>query len=305
MPAEVLGPKANRTSGVELAAAFGVGDRVTVAGSPHMPGQVSGAVAIVSGEPVYGIVFDGMGDMGVHKWYVQSELTPGDGEMQMNSARSSRTDRPLERRYTRQAQRVAVETRADGKRTITGYAAVFYDANDPGTEYRLWDDVVERILPGAFDRAVREDDVRGLFNHDDSLMLGRTTSGTMRLSVDKRGLRFEIDPPDTTAAKDLLQLLDRGDVTGSSFAFTPEDTSYRETDGVYIIERRAVKLYDVGPVSFPAYTSTEAAARSVTTEDAERLRKEVQARRVEAASPAPCRTIIFARARAVATLLAE
>jgi HK97 family phage prohead protease len=211
----------------------------------------------------------------------------------------------LERRYTRPAQRVAVETREGGKRTITGYAAVFYDASDPGTAYRLWDDVEERILPGAFDRAVREDDVRGLFNHEDSQLLGRTLSGTMRLSVDKRGLRYEIDAPDTQCARDLLQLLDRGDVTGSSFAFMPDDTSYRETDGVYIIERRAVRLFDVGPVAFPAYTATEAAARSVTADHAEHLRREAQARRVPNGDPVPSRVIVLARARAVATLLAD
>ncbi|HYH68372.1 MAG TPA: HK97 family phage prohead protease [Urbifossiella sp.] len=203
----------------------------------------------------------------------------------------------LERRFTRPAQRVAVETREGGKRTISGYAAVFYDANDPGTEYRLWDDVVERIMPGAFDRAAREDDVRGLFNHNDSLMLGRTTAGTMRLSVDRRGLRYEIDPPDTTSARDLLTLLDRGDVTGSSFAFMPDDTSYREVDGVYVIERHAVRLFDVGPVSFPAYTATEAAARSVTAEQAEQLRREAQARRVQVPNPA-APAMAQARARA-------
>jgi HK97 family phage prohead protease len=212
----------------------------------------------------------------------------------------------VERRYTRPAQRVAVETREGGKRAIVGYAAVFYDASDPGTEYRLWDDVVERIMPGAFDRAAREDDVRGLFNHNDSLMLGRTTAGTMRLSVDRRGLRYEIDPPDTTSARDLLQLLDRGDVTGSSFAFLPNDTSYREVDGVYVIERNTVTLYDVGPVSFPAYTATEAAARSVTAEQAELLRREVQARRVQVPFGLnPSVAAALARAAAVCTLLAE
>jgi uncharacterized protein len=210
----------------------------------------------------------------------------------------------LERRFTRRPQRVAVETRADGKRTISGYAAVFYDPADAGTEYRLWEDVAERIMPGAFDRAVKEDDVRGLFNHNDSLLLGRTSSGTMRLSVDARGLKFEIDPPDTQTARDLLTLLDRGDVTGSSFAFVPEDTSYREVDGVYIIERNAVKLYDVGPVSFPAYSATEASARSVTAEEAERVR--VEARCGCKASPAKLApALAAARAAAVESLLAE
>jgi HK97 family phage prohead protease len=67
------------------------------------------------------------------------------------------------------------------------YGAVFFDPDDSGTEYEMYDDVFERIMPGAFDKALREDDVRGTFNHDSSCLLGRTASGTMRLSVDRRG----------------------------------------------------------------------------------------------------------------------
>jgi HK97 family phage prohead protease len=213
---------------------------------------------------------------------------------------------PHERRYTRSGNPVRVESRADGKPTIVGYAAVFYDPNDPGTEYPMYDDLVERLMPGCFDRAMKEDDVRGMFNHEDSLLLGRTSSGTMRLSVDRRGLRYEIDPPDTQAARDLMELLRRGDVTGSSFSFSPDDTSYRDADGVYVIERNAVKLWDVGPVAFPAYTSTEAGLRAATPEQVERARREVadwRAMRDKGSTSA--RAWLLARARAVETILAE
>src|SRR5215475_2335681 len=74
----------------------------------------------------------------------------------------------------------------------TGFAAVFYKDGDPDTEYQLYPDLVERIAPGAFDRAVREDDVRGLMNHDPNLLLGRTAAGTLKLSADATGLRYEI-----------------------------------------------------------------------------------------------------------------
>jgi HK97 family phage prohead protease len=85
---------------------------------------------------------------------------------------------------------VWVENRAAGKKAIVGYGAVFYSDTDPGTEYWLWGDVVERISPGAFDRALKErHDARGLFNHDPSNLLGRVTNGTMRLSVDRKGLK--------------------------------------------------------------------------------------------------------------------
>ena len=208
----------------------------------------------------------------------------------------------VERRYTRRGTGVRLETRSDGKPVITGYAAVFFDETDPGTEYPMYDDLVERMMPGCFDRTVREDDVRGVFNHDDSLLLGRTTSGTMRLSIDRRGLRYEIDPPDTTAARDLMELLRRGDITGSSFSFKPDDTTYREANGIYYIERRAVTLYEVGPQPFPAYASTEAGVRAADPDQAERARREVEAWGKRTASYADW---YRARARAVETILAE
>lgn len=158
--------------------------------------------------------------------------------------------------------------RADGLPAITGYAAVFYDAADPGTEYRLWSDMVERVRPGAFDRAIREDDVRALFNHDEDKVLGRTVSKTCRLSVDAKGLRYEIDPPDTQCGRDVVTVLGRGDVSGSSFAFIPTRTSWEEirdadTGAItYVRWIEDVKLYDVGPVTFPAYQSTEAGTRN-------------------------------------------
>lgn len=207
----------------------------------------------------------------------------------------------MNRRYTRHGLPVGVQSRADGKPVITGYAAVFYDPNDPGTEYRLYDDLVERIMPGAFDRALREDDVRGLFNHDDNQILGRVKSGTMRLSVDRKGLKYEIDPPDTQCARDVMESLRRGDITGSSFMFRPKANTYRDADGTYIIERNEVYLFDCGPVAFPAYESTEAGVRSVA--DAEAVRREVE----KWAKERRGRTIpaIKARAQAVAVELAR
>jgi HK97 family phage prohead protease len=153
---------------------------------------------------------------------------------------------------------------------ITGYAAVFYDPNDPGTEYQLYQDVYERIMPSAFNAAVQEDVVRGLTNHDSNWLLGRSDLGTLRLSIDKVGLRYEIDPPDTQAGRDTLALLARGDLDGSSFSFATyggrrgKTVWVQETrDGrtVDVREIHDVELYDVGPVTFPAYESTTAGAR--------------------------------------------
>lgn len=153
-----------------------------------------------------------------------------------------------------------------GMPTIVGYAAVFYDPNDAGTRYRIWRDLEERIMPGAFDRALRECDPLALFNHGRSAVLGRKSSGTLRLSVDARGLRYEIDPPDTSTGREVVELVRRGDVRGSSFSFVPKVTTERKldapVDGVrYIVEVMDCDLFDVGPVTEPAYASTEAGLR--------------------------------------------
>lgn len=199
----------------------------------------------------------------------------------------------IQRRYLpRTARRPELREQSDGAPPmIVGYAAVFYREGDPGTEYEMWPAgsgwprVVERIMPGAFDRAVKEDDVRGLFNHDPANILGRKSAGTLRLSVDDIGLRYEIDPPDTQTARDLLVSLKRGDVSGSSFAFIPTKTEYRDLidnatgKGETIVERLQVELLDVGPVTFPAYTGATSGARSGEPDEASRA--EVEAIRAE------------------------
>lgn len=178
----------------------------------------------------------------------------------------------MERRFTSR-QAAQIEKRADGQPMIVGYAAVFYDGT-PVTEYTLWDDAygkaVERILPGAFDGALsRPDDVRALFNHDANLVLGRVKPGTLRLSIDKTGLRYEIDPADTATARDLVAHLQRGDVNGSSFAFNvmPQGQTWTINSGEggradEVRELKALELFDVGPVTFPAYEATSAGVRS-------------------------------------------
>lgn len=149
-------------------------------------------------------------------------------------------------------------------RKIVGYAAVF---NSNSEDLGGW---VERIAPGAFAKVLREkQDVRCLFNHDSNKVLGRTSSGTLKLEEDTKGLRFECTPPDTNEARDVITLIDRGDVNQCSFSFR---TAY--PGGVEWIYPdypepaiRTVKevetLYDVGPVSFPAYNETEVGLRSI------------------------------------------
>ncbi len=152
----------------------------------------------------------------------------------------------------------------DAPARIAGYASVFYDADDPGTEFEIWPGAVERIMPGTFTRALAEkDDVMGLFNHSGDKVLGRTESGTMRLKQDKVGLFYEIDPPDTPTAAEVIQLVERGDVDGSSFAFIVTDDEWRTEEEVEIREISGVRLFDVGPVVWPAYKASTTGLRGL------------------------------------------
>lgn len=170
---------------------------------------------------------------------------------------------------------VKLEDRAEGQQPkIIGYGAVFYDGS-AGSEYNLWEGMVERIMPTAFDRAVKEDDVRGLFNHNPDHLLGRTASKTMVLAVDAKGLRYEIDPADTAMAIDVVKSIRRGDLTGSSFAFIPVKTVWIEEETRWIREIHEVRLFDCGPVTYPAYEATTTGLRAMG--DPADARKELDA----------------------------
>ncbi len=162
----------------------------------------------------------------------------------------------MERRMT-PAGEIRVESRADGGKMIVGYGAVFHREGEAGTEYRLAPDVVERIATTAFDRALKEkQDARGLFNHDPNMLLGRAAAGTLRMSADSKGLRYEIDLPDTQVGKDVAASIARGDLSGSSFSFRingKEGQRFEKGNGFDVRHIVDVDLYDVGPVTFPAY----------------------------------------------------
>lgn len=177
-----------------------------------------------------------------------------------------------------------IEERAEGMPTIGGLASVYY-TGDPGTEYVLWDfpdeRAVERIMPGAFDKAIGAD-VRALFNHEADNILGRTTAGTLKLSLEPAGLGYQVDPPDTPLGRSVVESVRRGDITGSSFAFRATDVSWRivRQDGqkdIVIREIRAVELFDVGPVTFPAYESATAGLRAVSLAGQADVRAEFEA----------------------------
>ena len=116
-------------------------------------------------------------------------------------------------------ERRSLETQFDISATANGFRFTGYAAKY-GTRSHDLGGFVETIQTGAFTRAIGEgQDVRALINHDAGLILGRTTSGTLKLSEDSTGLHYEVDAPDTSYARDLSESMKRGDVTQSSFAF--------------------------------------------------------------------------------------
>ncbi|MEM7131182.1 MAG: HK97 family phage prohead protease [Chloroflexota bacterium] len=159
----------------------------------------------------------------------------------------------LERRFFELQK---LETRADeeGNRTISGYAAVFNSLSQMLWGFR------ERIAPGAFAETLG-DDIRALWNHDSNIVLGRTIAGTLRLEEDDHGLRVEIDAPRSAAQQ--VEAIERGDVNQMSFGFRALDFEWDEDDeGTLIRTLNKAKLYEVSPVTFPAYTSTSVGVRN-------------------------------------------
>lgn len=199
--------------------------------------------------------------------------------------------RTLHRRVvSRQLAPVKLVTRADGQKMITGYGLVFYSADDPATQFWLWSDFVERISAKALDRAISEKhDARGLFNHDPNNLLGRVSTGTMRISKDARGGLYEIDFDEKDSDHQRVAAkLQRGDLSGSSFSFYPIRTSWHEevidgkTVDVRVIED--IDLVDMGPVTFPAYEATSAGLRSLGGADDAISERDERRRRREAES---------------------
>ena len=157
-----------------------------------------------------------------------------------------------------------MESAEQNGNTIRGYAAIYNsDSEWMGGFY-------EQIATGAFD-GVMDNDVRAYFNHDENLLLGRVSSGTLRISTDKRGLFYEVDLPNTTYANDLAELMKRGDVNQSSFAFLIEKDRWEQRDGTtYRIIEKVSRLLDVSPVSQPAYPdATSELKRDLETETKE------------------------------------
>ena len=154
-----------------------------------------------------------------------------------------------------------IEVRAaDGKTTLRAYAVKYNELSRPiGWGFR------EQFAPGAFDEILKADSRQIEFDticrYEHEITIGRRSSNTLRIGTDKTGLWYEIDVPGTTTGKDLVELVNRGDIRHSSFAFIVapmgDEWSQNETDGEIRTVTKVAYLKDVAPVSDPAYPQTE------------------------------------------------
>lgn len=162
-------------------------------------------------------------------------------------------------------RRSAIELRAAGDAKsprLVGYAAVF---NKPSEDLGGF---IEIVKPGAFERTLRSNtaDPLALVAHIPSLVLGRRSAGTLKLTEDDRGLAFDIEVPNTTAARDLLISVERGDVRGASFAFqvaNPGGEKWEVRNEQVVRELLDVSLIEISITASPAYPDTSVARRSM------------------------------------------
>ena len=160
----------------------------------------------------------------------------------------------LEKRvYTIESRVEETEDKRDG---VVGYGSIFNSRSENlGGFY-------EYISPSAITQeTIDNSDVRALINHDESLILARSTSGTLNLNVDEKGLKYEFDIPETSYGKDLAINMKNGNITQSSFAFTVAENGDEwstDEDGNDVRTITKIdKLYDVSPVTYPAYRMAE------------------------------------------------
>lgn len=175
------------------------------------------------------------------------------------------TDIKIERRYIKATDLRMIMPEADMQKSpmMQGMAALYNVKSEEmmtpkGVKFR------EIISPGFFTNALKNGDIRCLVNHESRLVLGRTTSGTLRLSETQSGLAYETDLPETSYSRDLQISIARGDITQNSFGFITAKDSWDIVNGEVIrtlIECKELK--DVSPVTFPAYPETTVAMRSM------------------------------------------
>jgi uncharacterized protein len=184
---------------------------------------------------------------------ISEDIEPG-GDVQRDSVGEDRSKMKEIERRTFTVRDIETREAEDGAMRLSGYAAVFNDSSVPLP-------FSERIAPGAFRKTLSETpDVRLLINHE-GLPLARTKNGTLTLSEDEVGLRFDADLPDTSEARDLWTLIQRGDVDQMSFAFRVIRQKWSADRTERTLTEVSLADGDVSVVTYPAYPTTSVEAR--------------------------------------------
>lgn len=167
---------------------------------------------------------------------------------------------------------IEIRTLDSGEEIIKGYVVKFNERSEILTDY--WGDkFVERVAKGAFTKALQENTIKALWNHETGQVLGSTKSGTLTLFEDDIGLCFELKPSNTTWGNDAKESIRRGDVDGVSFGFRLYDDGdmweWREEEELYIRTLLKVDLKEISPTPFPAYPSSQV---GISTRSLEQLK---------------------------------
>lgn len=159
------------------------------------------------------------------------------------------------------SEKIEFRESSNGVRTITGYAVKWNMKSHPMQEDGI--KFTEQFSKGAFSESLTKDDQRALWSHDMSKILGRTKNGSLRLKEDNIGLRFELDLPNTTVGQDVYESVKRGDIDGVSFGFSMEAEEWDDKNKGGIVRTiTKAKLFEISPVTFPAYPDSEVSARN-------------------------------------------
>lgn len=145
---------------------------------------------------------------------------------------------------------------------IKGYVVKFNERSQ-----LLYDEWYERVAKGAFAKSLEENTIKALWNHNSDIVLGSTKSKTLKLEEDDIGLRFDLELPNSSQAKDIYESIKRGDVDGVSFGFYIRDNGdkweYLKEEDVYERTLLDIDLIEISPTPFPAYPTSEVGKRSL------------------------------------------
>jgi HK97 family phage prohead protease len=170
--------------------------------------------------------------------------------------------------FTRSLFEVAgleIREAAAGGKILAGYAVVWEKKSLP-----IYGQFRELVRRGAFTQSLKENNIRALWNHNSDFVLGAIKPKTLRLEEDERGLKFEIDLPETTMGHDAAVTIKRGDIDGMSFAFQIRKEEWDESNPKEILRTLIdVDLREISPTAFPAYPQTKVGVRSVEDDFAE------------------------------------